>query len=309
MDEKNMQFANFNITFGEDDTPMLERFEDIILPALTGNYFRGKENEFPRYSFKEVQLKEIDGEYLLVGNYVKETQYKVVTTVQAGVLESTPADVPTAPYSRFIIFLKNHRMVLVRNEKESPDTRSFQKTVREIINKYIREENRKRSEGNKLPIGIVNIVDIPMKDTIADVLKNVNKVNWFKLRFYPLNNDIDSLPLAQHIRNDMKKVSSKTTSVTFNSPASVNGITDIITETAGMATASLQVIDADGEKRRIKEDSFSSNTKIEYNGNLVAEHDDYLVYHAKKNEVISKTSPENARLYDRMKERLKRLIS
>ena len=30
MDEKNMQFANFNITFGEDDAPMLEHFSDII---------------------------------------------------------------------------------------------------------------------------------------------------------------------------------------------------------------------------------------------------------------------------------------
>ena len=32
MDEKNMQFANFNITFGEDDAPMLEHFSDIIFP-------------------------------------------------------------------------------------------------------------------------------------------------------------------------------------------------------------------------------------------------------------------------------------
>lgn len=38
----------------------------------------------------------------MVGNFIKETQYKVVTTVQEGVLASTPADVPTAPYSRFI---------------------------------------------------------------------------------------------------------------------------------------------------------------------------------------------------------------
>ena len=33
MDEKNMQFANFNITFGENDDPMLEHFEDIIYPV------------------------------------------------------------------------------------------------------------------------------------------------------------------------------------------------------------------------------------------------------------------------------------
>lgn len=30
MDEKSMQFANFNITFGENDAPMLKHFSDII---------------------------------------------------------------------------------------------------------------------------------------------------------------------------------------------------------------------------------------------------------------------------------------
>lgn len=74
-------------------------------------------------------------------------------------------------------------MVLVRNETASPDTRSFQSTVRDILNQYVRNANRERSERDKLPIAIANIVDIPLKDSIADVLKNVNKVSWFKLRF------------------------------------------------------------------------------------------------------------------------------
>jgi hypothetical protein len=104
MDEKNMQFANFNITFGEDDAPMLEHFSDIIFPAFSGNYIRGKRDSVPRYSFGGIQIKEIDNEYVMVGNYIKETQYKVVTTVQEGVLASTPADIPTAPYSRFVVF-------------------------------------------------------------------------------------------------------------------------------------------------------------------------------------------------------------
>lgn len=79
------------------------------------------------------------------------------------------------------MFLKNHRMVLVRNETASPDTRSFQSTVRDILNQYVRNANRERSERDKLPIAIANIVDIPLKDSIADVLKNVNKVSWFNV--------------------------------------------------------------------------------------------------------------------------------
>ena len=33
MDEKSMQFANFNITFGENDAPMLKHFSDMCLSA------------------------------------------------------------------------------------------------------------------------------------------------------------------------------------------------------------------------------------------------------------------------------------
>ena len=308
MDEKNMQFANFNITFGENDLPMLEHFEDIIFPAFTSGLIRGKKEELPYYSFDDVRIKEIDDEYVLVGNFIKSTEYKVITTVADGVLVSSPADVPTAPYSRFIIFLKNHRMVLVRNETNSPDIRSFQKTVREILTKYIREANTNRPKEDKLPIAIVHIVDIPLKDSIEQVLKDVNKVNWLKLRFFPLNNDLDPMPLAQVMKKDMQKVGSKTGNLVFNSPGSKQGIKDVIEATGGMAVATMQVTDSDGEKRRIKEGAFSSTTKVEYNGNLSASGDSYLIAQAQKDHTVTVTSPENQNIYNRMINTIKKLM-
>ena len=308
MDEKNMQFANFNITFGENDLPMLEHFEDIIFPAFTSGLIRGKKEELPYYSFDDVRIKEIDDEYVLVGNFIKSTEYKVITTVADGVWVSSPADVPTAPYSRFIIFLKNHRMVLVRNETNSPDIRSFQKTVREILTKYIREANTNRPKEDKLPIAIVHIVDIPLKDSIEQVLKDVNKVNWLKLRFFPLNNDLDPMPLAQVMKKDMQKVGSKTGNLVFNSPGSKQGIKDVIEATGGMAVATMQVTDSDGEKRRIKEGAFSSTTKVEYNGNLSASGDSYLIAQAKKDHTVTVTSPENQNIYNRMINTIKKLM-
>ena len=205
--------------------------------------------------------------------------------------------------------MKNHRMILVRNETASPDIRSFQATVREILNQYIRDVNRERDQNNKLPIAIAHIVDIPLKDSIADVLKNVNKVSWFKLRFFPLNNDLDPTPLAQHIREKMGKAGSKTANIVFNSPGSKKGISEMITETGGMAVASLQIVDNDGEKRRIKEGSFSSTAKIEYDGNIRPNGDEYLISQAKKDGIIANISPENARLYEQTKDYLKTLIS
>jgi len=308
MEEKIMQFANFNITFGNENQPMLDHFEDVIYPAFTGGYIRGKKDEVPRYSFSDVKIKELNGEYVLVGNYIKDTEYKVITTVQKGNLISSPAEVPTAPFSRFIIFLKNHRMVLVRNEKFSPDVRSFQKTVREILSKHINTQNRGREKEDKLPIAIVHIVDIPLKDSIEEVLKGVQKINFLKMRFFPLNNDLDPNPLAQAMRENMKQVGSKTGNLTFNTPGSKKGVKEIMASTGGLAVVSMKVTDDDGETRQIKEDAFSSNKKIPYSGNLSSEGDPYLVEFAQKDSIVTVTSAENASLYERVKGKIKRLM-
>lgn len=309
MDTKVMQFANFNITFGNSNAPMLAYFEEIIFPAFRSDYVRGKKDDAQKYSFSDVRIKEIDGEYVLVGNFIKDMEYQIITTVHEGDLVSTPAHVPTAPYSRFVVFLKNHRMVLVRNEMRSPDIRSFQKTVRDMLAVYIRKENKERSSENKLPIAVVHIVDIPLKDNIENVLKEVAKINSLSLRFFPLNNDIDPMPLAHAMREDMNRVGSRTGNLTFNTPGSKNGVRAVIQSTGGMAIASMKVTDTEGEKRNIKEGSFSSSTSIEYEGNVDSKGDAYVVALAQKNEVMMHTSEENLSLYQKLKGKIKALIS
>ena len=245
---------------------------------------------------------------MLVGNYIKDTEYQVLTTVKEGDLLNTPAQIPTAPFSRFIIFLKNHRMVLVRNEMRSPDIRSFQKTVRDMLNAYIRKANKERDKDQKFPIAVVHIVDIPLRDNIETVLKTVNKVNWLKLRFFPLNNDLDPMPLSQMMREDMKKVGSRTGNLVFNSPGSKEVITQVIHSTGGMAVASMRVTDNEGEIRNIKEDAFSSSSKIEYEGIISPHGDPYIVLQAKKNDAVNFTSKENLSLYERVKSQIKALM-
>ena len=307
MEEKVMQFANFNITFGQENAPMLEHFEDIIFPAFTGTYIRGKKEDVTKYSFDGVTIKQIDGEYVMTGNFVKDTEYNVITTVQEGELVNSPARVPTAPYSRFVIFLRNHRMVLVRNETASPDIRSFQKTVTEILTKHIRETNQNRKKNKKLPFAVVHIVDIPMVESIEQTLKDVKKVNWLKFRFFPLNNDLDPFQLGNAVREGMKTAGSRTGNIKFNSPSNKKGIQDVIMATGGLAEASVEVTDADGEVRRLKESVFSSSTKIDYKGNVSPDGDGYIAMHAKKNSAMNTVSNDNANLYKRVLHVLERL--
>lgn len=307
--ERIIHYANFNITYGDNEDPMLTHFEDIIWPAFLSEFKRGKENERPLFYFSDVLLKEIDGDIVLVGNYIKDTQYDIRTTVQNGELVSTPSSVPTAPYSRFIIFLKNHRMILARNESQSPDIRSFQATVRSLLHNYVSDINRTIKEKDKrLPHALVNIVDIPLPQDIETALKDVQKINWLKIRFFPLNNDINPIPVAEDIGRQMKKLGSKHAHVQFTSPASKKEVKDLIDRSSGLAVSTLEVLDANGNKTKIREEQFTSSKKIPFGRDILPEDDGYIIEQAKKDIVVTVTSEENRALFDKFKEALRMLM-
>ncbi|MBP3546318.1 MAG: hypothetical protein J6K16_04200 [Alphaproteobacteria bacterium] len=308
MSDKNMHYANFNITYGEHDDPMLCHFEDMIFPAFTSGFHRGKEGEYPLFYFDEIQIKEINGEYVLCGNYIKDMQYKINTTIQDGKLVSTPANVPSAPYSRFIIFLKNHRMILVRNESQSPDIRSFQTTVKRMLSSFVSKENASRDKNNKLPIPHVNIIDLPMRQNIEKTLQTVHKIKSLKFRFFPLNNDIPSNFMANAVKQEMQKVQSKHAGIHFTSPGSKKAVSDLIEESAGLAEATLEVSDRNGNKTKIKGNSFSASKKISFGRDIYSSDDEYIVDQAKQDDIITHTSDDNKKLYQQFLGVIKKLM-
>lgn len=67
-------------------------------------------------------------------------------------------------------------MILVRNESQSPDIRSFQATIRSLLYNYISNENQKiKEKDKKLPHALVNIVDIPLPQDIEETLKIIHQ--------------------------------------------------------------------------------------------------------------------------------------
>lgn len=75
---KNVAVANFNVTFGEDEKPLLEYFDSIIYPSFTSNikrHYRYMDDENTDiYSLIDVKIVDFGNEnYVLTGKFVKET--------------------------------------------------------------------------------------------------------------------------------------------------------------------------------------------------------------------------------------------
>lgn len=300
MDEvKKLSIANFNITYGQDNEPMLTHFHDILYPAFC-NEQKVRTSKNVSY-FSDVELKLINSEYVLTGNLIRETHYRVRTIVVDNELVSSPNSVPTAPYSRFLIYLKSHRMILVKNEGQSPNLKSFQAVLRKVVERYIREVNRERDKADLplFPNALINIVNMPLPDSIDETIKEFAKIKSINLRFFPLNNDINPAPLLGLVRSTMNSIDSKTGNLTFNSPKSANGISDLFQDSvaSGIASATVTGEKEDGTKVKITDNQLGSELQIPSAGNLSGDDDKRIADYCMKRNYLPEASEDNAALY------------
>lgn len=300
MDEvKKLSIANFNITYGPDNDPMLTHFQDILYPAFC-NEQKVRTSKNVSY-FSDVELKLINSEYVLTGNMIRETYYRVRTIVVDNELVPSPSSVPTAPYSRFIIYLKSHRMILIKNEGHSPNLKSFQAVLRKVVDRYTREANRERDKTGlpQLPNAVINIVNMPLPDSIDETINEFAKIKSINLRFFPLNNDIDPGPILACVRSAMNSVDSKTGNLTFNSPKSAKGISDLFQDSiaSGVASATVTGEKSDGTKVKITDNQLGSELQIPSTGNLSGDDDKRIADYCMKRNYLPEASEDNAAFY------------
>lgn len=280
--EKEAQIANFNVVIGEDEKPMLDYFDTFIYPAFVSDIKRKEKGS--EYLFKGVEIVENSKkEYVLVGKIVKKTVLEVHSDIdETGELVEKNERHSSAPYSTFAIFLKNHRMVLVPNQKGSPTLASFRSTVHKILSEYRKKDNENRDEYDKIPDFDVKVVGIPSVKSILSVLRTVDRVNELTLRFYPLNGDFDFTGLFGSMTTDLRKaVGSKRGETVLKSPKDIDGIAKVLEDAAGTVDPIITVTTKDKSKLRLKETEFSERYKLQIK--------DGMDYPKENREIIKKT--------------------
>lgn len=305
---KELDIANFNCTFGEKDEPMLKYFQNIIFPAFTSNIVRKvKGNEYFFYNVGIVEYEE--DELVLYGDFIKDTELEVNTKYdkEKGLINVNERH-ESAPYSTFIIFLKNHRMVFVKNQKGSPDIRSFRSAVNYIFGQYVRNVNKELSKEERLPIAMLNLVNLPSMVSIEKQFEEVESIKNLKMKLYPLNGEIPVNKLYNEIRKDMRRLGSKTGNVSYNTPDNKDEIMKLINETEGTADPVIKVRVIDGSERTLKSNSFSEKIKIAIN--TTHSHIEKIISvinQIKDKKELKTCSDENRKNYDELKEIIKKM--
>lgn len=299
---KKASVMNFNlIYYGKDEEkPLLSHFDNIFMPALASNIIRQTKDS--KYFFMNVEVnQDNEGEYVLTGLLVKKTVLEVKSDIdENGKLVEKDDRYPTAPYSMFVIYLKNHRMLYVENQKGSPDIRSFKATIKYVVNRYVCNMNKELEEKGEeeLPIPIINVTGIPVRSKIDEALKDVVKINQLILRFYPLNGDIDYLVLLDGISEDLrKKVGCKHGEIILKSPENISGVIEVVSQSDGTVEPIFNVTYFDKRKGKIRNEEISEKLEIDIVGDTLEEKKT-TIEKGKKIKAITYTSENNKKIYD-----------
>lgn len=281
-----MYVADINAVFGKDEEPLIRYMESIVLPALTSNIVADS-SEKTHYYFENVSLREINGEFVLTGLLIKDTILEVKSeyTPTDG-LKKTNKHLKSSPYSLFLLYLKNHRMMLVKNQNGSPDTRAFSFAFRTVIDIFVKYNNDKvRANNNEtekvyLPYIRVKVAGIKTSASVKEALKDVEKITELTLKFYPLNSEWDYGNVFGDIDSKIRKViGSDKGKMIFPSPANIDGVASVIESTEAMAKAEMRVKYKEGthgnrKKGRIKDHEISDVANVEISGDLDNAHEE-----------------------------------
>lgn len=274
-----MYVADLNVVFGKKEEPLINYLDDIVLPALNANLYI-ESSERTCYIFTDVLLNEIEkDEYIIQGILIKDTMLDVMSeySTEKG-LEKTNKHFKSSPYSVFIIYLKNHRMVLVKNQVGSPDIRNFGAALRQAMKIYISEQNQERrlKSAQLLPMAKVHVAGIKTVQSVKEALRDVEKIEQLVFKLYPLNEEWDYGSVFGEIDETIRKeIGSKKGRMIFPSPKSIDGVAEIIEATEGLVQTELKVIyksdlSLSGTKKKgtIRDSAISEVMNIDLNNDL-----------------------------------------
>ncbi|WP_087974854.1 hypothetical protein [Oceanobacillus rekensis] len=303
LQDKQLFVGNFNCTFGRNNDPMLDYFFDIVFPAFKeGEKISKDPSRKDFFVFENIMLTMQNGVFVIGGLIVKRTELEVKSNYdELGNLIPTDKKIPSDPYSYFMINLKNHRMTIVKNQKGSPTLKDFEKASKYLLLDYVNNYNQKLSSGEeKLPRPYVNVVSIPHSGTIKEELKEVSKIEYLTLKFFPKNRDVSHEDTFEYLGNMLERAGSKTGNTTINTPKNHDEVGKIIEETEALAKPTLRVHYNDGRKRTLKHNDFSETSHIQLDEEFsFSENLNVISGKVINQEGYNTLSEENKKLYDK----------
>ena len=255
--KKIIEYGNFNCTFGDKFLPLLSNLSNIVVPALKSGIIIREKDDLS-YSIDNVSLfKHNYYGYCLQGRFIKNTYLEVLSKQdEENRLIHTNEIYPTSPYSLFVIFLKNHKMVFVKNQKGSPTMMNLERIVMKLIVGYAKKRKIVNTDTDDFSVDL-HITPLPSQTSLAEQLEEIVSVTNVKFNLFPLNGGCDFKGILDSLQNEMSNSASKQISVSISKPKNIPWVNEQIMSVKGNGKFVLKGKKINGSEVKITENNFS----------------------------------------------------
>lgn len=339
LETKNITIANFNCTFkvNNEIQPMLDFFTKMIYPAIHSNKFirksKAKNKRLTQYFLTDIKIIDLGSDNLaLVGKHFKKVYLDIRQDINEDDFSIIPVGEtkPSAPFSTFILLLKNHRLIHFPDQSGSPDIRSFASTFKDIIDQYRAEVYKNLSEtlqesgfvynnikyknitqfrqeffNKEYPYPVINVVPIPSKELVSNRFKELDKIKSVSFKIYNQNNDIDFNPFFNSMRNFMNFTDSSSIDATLPSPKNIDVVEDAVKKSDGKSEYKIVGVTKSKEKITLKPDSLSETIPIQLSSDSTLDESVKYIYNKLNGrQEITHCSDDNIKTYNNQKDNI-----
>jgi len=329
METKIVTIANMHCLFDYKGRklPLLDRFNDLFYPALAEQkYVRVSSNKETTFYISEVQIVDLwDGELAVIGKHYKRSRLKLKQDFDYETGEEPIGRTEiNAPYSTFVLLLRNHRIINIADQNGSPDIRSLASTIRSFLKQYKKSlylnfrnridsfpityddiEFRNLTElktyfDYKYPEAYVSVIAMLEDELVDQLTENLVKISSIRYRLRSTNCELDLSPRLRSLREYMEATNSDNAEMKISNPDVNEKVISTIKQSKGIAEFQLIGKNADSEKVNFTETSFSEKRPIDVDPELSNEGLAMNVYHQlrDKPEVTENSSQENFDYYE-----------
>lgn len=260
--KKELFLGNLNITFGKRKEPLLNYFEEIILPVL-----KNEEKKYPKiddkenyFQIKNIEIIEVKGEIVLVGIFLHKKMHKRNFDINNNQIVKKPGEMSGVYVSKFYLFLKNHRIALIKDENQSPNLKNLQSHVKRLL---INNRIIKKKENIKIPFASVEIINIPTDKNIENLIKSLDSISEVRFKFIDTNGLIEDTGLLCENGNDIKsETNSKWAYFTLIAPKNINNLVKVFINAKPYVMKRI-LGKKDGKDVKLEENDFTTKEYIE----------------------------------------------
>lgn len=308
--KRTVELANFNCVFGDENEPLLAHFSDVFYPAITSGYdikYNGNHYTFDNINiFNHPTLG-----YVLTGLFIKQTELEILSQKDpiSGKLISTNKSIPSAPFSIFVLLLKNHRLLFFKNQNGSPRTTTLKTICEKIISRYLRKVNLGVNYNSKLPAAHITIIPLPSNSSLKEQFKNLKQINSIVYKITPLNGDENFKSEMTDLLNQVNKLKARDGSWKINKPEDKDKVIEQIEDTRDLALATVRGTAHNGNPIILTPDNYSEKVlvklPVESNQESIIE----SMYNiATENSALLETSETNKNIYSKSQDMIQSLM-